>query len=150
MKEDSQTPPDDLASSSPRSISQEHGKDGSSKLLSDQDNESPSPAPEYLSGFKLWITMVAMMLSIFLIAMDMVGALFPSLIFSVPFRCFSKPCPLEWWFIKIVSDHRCHLCPRHHQRIQRYQGSGMVRCRLLLDVWRFSINMGQDLSKLPP
>jgi hypothetical protein len=146
MKEDSQTPPGDLESSSPQSISQEHGKDGSSKLLSD----SPSPAPEYLTGFKLWVTMVAMMLSIFLIAMDMVGALFLFSSFLFLLDASPKPCPLEWWLITIVSDHRCHLCPRHHQRIQRYQGSGVVRCRLLLDVWWFSINMGQDLSKLPP
>lgn len=41
-------------------------------VSSDVDNAISAVGVEYLSGFRLWITMVAMMLSIFLIAMDMV------------------------------------------------------------------------------
>ncbi|KUL86339.1 hypothetical protein ZTR_08616 [Talaromyces verruculosus] len=69
---------DDLASSSPQSLldltfagPQEQGNDDNKKILSGQDNATPSVEAEYLSGFRRWITMVAMMLSIFLIAMDM-------------------------------------------------------------------------------
>ena len=75
-----QTPPDDSDSlRPPLSVSElevarlrEHSQDKSSIY---QQNENLSPESEYLSGFRLWINLVAMMLSIFLIAMDMVGAL---------------------------------------------------------------------------
>ena len=67
------------ASSSPQSsagleipATPEHGKYGD-QLSSDQNDEIVPPESEYLSGFALWINMVSLMLSIFLIAMDMVG-----------------------------------------------------------------------------
>ncbi|EED21261.1 efflux pump antibiotic resistance protein, putative [Talaromyces stipitatus ATCC 10500] len=79
LKEDNKHSSSDSTSSSPQPPSnltfagpQEHNDNGGRKVSSVREYTIlPAEEVEYPSGFRLWITMVAMMLSIFLIAMDM-------------------------------------------------------------------------------
>jgi len=79
-----QHPLADLDSNSPQSGSVLEISGSPEHLSSNQNDEAAPPESEYLSGLTLWINMVSLMLSIFLIAMDMVRVFFLSS-FSNPF-----------------------------------------------------------------
>lgn len=55
------------------SRSQDVIKDDNQVLTAEPNGETVQPEPQYSSGFALWVNMISLMLSIFLIALDMVG-----------------------------------------------------------------------------
>lgn len=61
-------------------------KDDNQVFTSEQNGESEQSESQYISGFALWVNMVSLMLSIFLIALDMVGFFFSLSFLSFPFH----------------------------------------------------------------
>lgn len=62
--------------------SQDRIKEHNQVLASEQNGENAQAESQYITGFALWVNMISLMLSIFLIALDMVR-----IVFSYFFRC---------------------------------------------------------------
>ena len=92
--------------------------------------------PEYPHGFKLLIMLAALVSSIFLIALDMVGV------------NFSPPVPS----IRPLTntDHRRDSDSGDHGRISRYLGRSLVRSHFLHDGRWLPSHLGQGLQVFPP
>lgn len=66
----------DLESPGSRDDIKDEIKDGNQVLTSEQNGESAQTESQYITGFALWVNMISLMLSIFLIALDMVCSFF--------------------------------------------------------------------------
>lgn len=81
--------------------SQDGIKEQNQVLASEQNGESAQAESQYITGFALWVNMISLMLSIFLIALDMVRIIssvaYPvlSVFSSHVFTCHSSTCKYE-------------------------------------------------------
>lgn len=70
--------------------SQDVIKEQNQVLASEQNGENAQAESQYITGFALWVNMISLMLSIFLIALDMVRT--TSFCFFRCFKVFFIPC----------------------------------------------------------
>jgi F0F1-type ATP synthase membrane subunit c/vacuolar-type H+-ATPase subunit K len=93
--------------------------------------EQVEPVAEYPAGFRLYIMVVALVLSIFLISLDMV---------SLDTRGCQGVSSLTF------ADNRSYGNPCNHRRISRSRRCSVVWSNIFHDGQRLSIHMGQDVQ----
>jgi hypothetical protein len=132
--------------------SKEEIKDDKQVLTAEQNGENAPSESQYITGFALWVNMISLMLSIFLIALDMVCFFSVTPLFSYLLQQFLFATlafvTMRSLLIKVL-DHRRDLCTRHHKRLPRHQRPGLVRLCFLSYRWWLPINLGQNIPEFP-